>query len=97
MSLPSSLTDGSWQDRAFVTIIRKSDQKSVDLHGATDSFGFGDGGKDFDTTRISTGGDIRERSAEEAATVNATLYHVGASTGSYESYDRPRCIEEFFY
>lgn len=97
MALPSSLTDGTWQDRAFVTVIRKSDQKSVDLHGATDEFGFGDGTKDFDTTRISNGGDIRERTAESAATVNATLYQVGANTDPFESFDRPRGVEEFFY
>lgn len=97
MALPSSLTDGTWQDRAFVTVIRKSDQKSVDLHGATDEFGFGDGTKDFDTTRISNGGDIRERTAESAATVNATLYQVGAKTDLFESFDRPRGVEEFFY
>lgn len=97
MALPSSLTDGSWQDRAFVTVIRKSDQKSVDLHGATDTFGFADGAKDFEPNRISNGGDIRERTAEAAATVNATLYSVGAETSSFQNYDRPKGVEEFFY
>jgi len=97
MALPSSLTDGSWQDRAFVTIIRKSDQKSVDLHGATDEFGFGDGQKDFDGQPISNGGRIRERTAEDDETFNASLYAVGASTDTFENYDRPRGVEEFFY
>ena len=97
MSLPSSLTDGSWQDRAFVTIIRKSDQKSIDLHGATDEFGYADGSRDFDGQPISNGGRIRERTAEDDATVNQTLYQVGASTDSFANYDRPRGVEEFFY
>lgn len=97
MALPSSLTDGSWQDRAFVTIIRKSDQKSVDLHGATNDFGFADGQRDFDGQPISNGGRIRERTAEEDATVNASLYPVGASTDNFESYNRPKGVEEFFY
>lgn len=94
---PSTLTDGTWQDRAFVTVIRKSDQKSIDLVGATDEFGFADGTKDFDGNAISNGGRIRERTAEDDATVNATLYPVGASTDDFENYSRPRGMDEFFY
>lgn len=97
MAQPTNLTDGSWQDRAFVTIIRKSDQKSVDLAGMTDEFGYGDGQRDFDGQPVSNGGRIRERTAEEDATVNGTLYPVGATADSYEAYNRPRGIEEFFY
>lgn len=97
MALPSSLTDGSWQDRAFVTVIRKSDQKSVDLHGTTSEFGYADGTKDFDGTPISNGGRIRERTAEDDATLNATLYQVGASTDAFANFDRPKGVEEFFY
>ena len=97
MALPASLTEGSWQDRAFVTIIRKSDQKSVDLHGLTDEFGYADGQRDFDGQPISNGGRIRERTAEEDSTVNASLYPVGGSTDSFAQYDRPRGVEEFFY
>ena len=94
---PSTLTDGSWQDRAFVTIIRKEDQEKVDLHGPTTEFGFADGTRDFDGTPVSNGGRIREHTAEEDATFNATLYPVGASTEDYEKFDRPRGVDEFFY
>lgn len=97
MVSPTSLTDGSWQDRAFVTVIRKDDQNSIDIHGITDEFGFGDGSKDFEGQPISNGGRIRERSAEEDATLNATIYAVGASVDDYANYARPRGLEEFFY
>jgi len=94
---PSVLTDGSWQDRAFVTIIRKEDQKKVDMHGLTDDFGFGDGQKDFEQTPISNGGFIRERTAESSETYNHTLYSIGSSTDTYDRFARPRGIAEFFY
>jgi len=96
-NLPSVLTDGSWQDRAFISIIRKDDQEQADFAGLTDDFGWGDGQKDFDGQPISNGGRIRERTAEEDATVNGTIYPIGASVADYEEFARPRGLTEFFY
>lgn len=95
--LPSVLADGSWQDRAFVSVIRKKDQEQVNFAGMIDEFGWGDGQKDFDGQPISNGGRIRERTAEEDATVNGTIYPIGASVENYTKYDRPRGISELFY
>jgi len=95
--LPSVLTDGSWQDRAFISVIRKDDQEQADFAGLTESFGWGDGQKDFDGQPISNGGRIRERTAEEDATVNGTIYPIGSSVADYDEFARPRGLTEFFY
>ena len=59
--LPSVLTDGSWQDRAFISIIRKHDQEQVNFAGMIDEFGWGDGQKDFDGQPTSNGKNRRRR------------------------------------
>lgn len=97
MAYPSVLTDGSWQDRAFVTIIRKDTEEEIDIHGATDDMGWADGMKDFDGVPTANGGRVRERQAQDDSTFNATLWQVGAATDEYESLDRPRGVEEMFY
>ena len=97
MAYPSTLTDGSWQERAFVTIIRKDDEKKADLHGLTDEMGWADGMRDFDGEPTANGGRIRERQSQDDSTFNMTLWQIGAVADEFEDMQRPKGVEEFFY
>jgi len=97
MAYPSTLTDGSWQDRAFVTIIRKDDGKEVDLHGLTDEMGWADGMRDFDGVPTANGGRVRENQAQDDHTFNLTLWQIGAVSDEFNEMNRPKGVEEFFY
>lgn len=94
---PSTLTDGSWQDRAFVSIIRKDDEETVDLHGLTDEMGWADGMRDFEGVPVANGGRVRQREAQDDSTFNATMWQVGAATEELSDIERPKGAEEYFY
>ncbi len=96
MTMPSTLQDASWQDRAFLSITRKGSGSEIAFASITQEMDLPDITKDFDAQTMMNGGNVRENSAQEAAEIGLTIYPVGVIAED-SSLDRPRGVSEWFY